>query len=294
MKNWRARVPIAILLIAAIVGSTYADAASARAWIGPFLTGLLGFGALAEFFKMNPDARPGAPRLLAYAAAAFVAFAAPLAAFLPRVPDAVHWIAVPTHVAAMCVAAALAGFAALVLRRSRTAVEPADLREGSAAAVGLALTVVPLSCLGAIATIGGPQGPWFLLATVLLTKLNDIGGYVFGGMFGGPKLCPGTSPGKTWAGAVGGLILGVLGGWWALTGLPHLNGALSTPEILGFGILVSLAGQLGDLCESLVKRASGVKDSAALLPAFGGVFDLVDSFILAGPVGYTLLRLWAA
>ena len=294
MKNWRARVPIALLLIAAIVGCTYADAASARAWIGPFLTGLLGFGALAEFCKMNPDARPGAPRLAAYLAALAVAAAPLCAAFLPKVPPAVYWITSPTNVAAMSAAAVLAGFAALVLRRARSTVLPEDLREGSAAATGLMLTVVPLSCLGAIALLGGPQGPWFLLATVLLTKLNDIGGYVFGSLFGGPKLSPGTSPGKTWSGAVGGLVLGVVGGWVALTGLPHVGGALPTTEILLFGVLVSLAGQAGDLCESVVKRASGVKDSAALLPAFGGIFDLVDSFILAGPVGYTLLRLWAA
>jgi phosphatidate cytidylyltransferase len=57
---------------------------------------------------------------------------------------------------------------------------------------------------------------------------------------------------------------------------------------------VSIATQIGDLCESLIKRSAGVKDSSVLIPAFGGIFDLIDSFILAAPAGYTLLWSWAA
>jgi phosphatidate cytidylyltransferase len=293
VKNWRARVPIGAALIAAIVGIVSADAKSPVPWIAPALTALLGAGAFLEYCAMNPDARRGFPRSVAV----WFAFALAAVPLARRFGVGGAWadrLSAPDAVAALAAGVVAAGFAGLVFRRARTATELGDLREASAVAAGLALTVLPLHALGAVASVGGGAGPWILLGTVLLTKLNDIGGYLFGGMIGGPKLCPGVSPGKTWAGAVGGLALGILGGFGAAYGLPALSGLFSPLEIFLYATLVSAAGQIGDLCESSVKRASGVKDSAALLPAFGGLFDLVDSFILAGPVGYTLLRSWAA
>jgi len=96
------------------------------------------------------------------------------------------------------------------------------------------------------------------------------------------------SPGKSWEGLAGGLALaagvGALGAWLLTrTGTPAF-GAL-------FGLIVGLAGQFGDLCESLLKRSAGAKDSASLVPTFGGILDIIDSPLLAAPPAVLLLAL---
>lgn len=290
MKNWRARLPIGAALLLAVFGVTYVDAASSVPRIGPTLCALLGLGALLEFLKMTGVPARTAGGACAVGAAVAVAVAAAVGGSHPAAA------ALASPVGALCAAwaAVLVAAVVAVLSRRNAPVVPDDLRNAALPAFGLLITVAPLAALGGVATFGGSKGPWILMATVLLVKLNDIGGYLFGSLVGGPKLCPGVSPGKTVAGAVGGLALGLLGGWLAFSFLPTLGGTFTNTQVFAYAALVSAGGQLGDLCESLVKRACGVKDSAALLPAFGGVFDLVDSFILAGPVGYTLLRSWAA
>ena len=106
---------------------------------------------------------------------------------------------------------------------------------------------------------------------------------------GRTRLAVGISPKKSVEGAVAGLLLGVIG---AVVGFAWL-GLLGVTNAIAFGVLVSMSSQCGDLLESLIKRSAGVKDSGALIPAFGGILDLLDSFILAAPAGYTLLWLWA-
>jgi len=122
-------------------------------------------------------------------------------------------------------------------------------------------------------------------ALVFTSKACDIGAYVAGRAFGKRKLIPRVSPGKTRAGAVGGLALsGVAGGIllpWAVAA-PVWAGLL-------FGTWLGLVTMLGDLFESLVKRCAGIKDSSSLLPEMGGVLDLIDSLILAAPAGYLFL-----
>jgi phosphatidate cytidylyltransferase len=81
----------------------------------------------------------------------------------------------------------------------------------------------------------------------------------------------------------------VLGSCAAFAWFCPTAGVLTIPQAVAFGVVVSVMSQAGDLCESLIKRSAGVKDSGAVIPAFGGILDLVDSFILAAPAGYTLL-----
>ena len=121
------------------------------------------------------------------------------------------------------------------------------------------------------------------LFVVLVCKGGDIGGYLTGSFLGRHKLIPHISPGKTIEGAVGSLAASC-----ALA--VALRPLLLEPQVdLGLtvavltGIILNLTTQVGDLVESLLKRRCGVKDSAALLPAHGGVLDLIDSLLFSFP-----------
>ncbi len=128
---------------------------------------------------------------------------------------------------------------------------------------------------------------------VLVTWATDIGAYAFGRAFGRHRLMPSVSPGKTVAGAVGGVAVSVVV-TWALAGFvlrPVAQLGLTPVGIVTFGVLTSVAAQAGDLFESLLKREAGVKDSSHLIPGHGGLLDRVDSLIFVLPVAYLLLGL---
>lgn len=117
----------------------------------------------------------------------------------------------------------------------------------------------------------------WLLAVVVMT---DLGGYFGGRFIGGPKLVPLFSPKKTWSGAIIGWAFAVgLSLWVAETVLQ----GLSLTTIIGLTIILSIMSQVGDICESALKRACNVKDSSQLLPGHGGFMDRFD-----GTVGATL------
>ena len=119
-------------------------------------------------------------------------------------------------------------------------------------------------------------GFYALVFPLLIVWVTDIGGYFAGRTFGGPKLAPRISPKKTWAGAIGGLVLSIILalaaawlGWGRL--LP----------LLIVGILLSIVSQFGDLFESWVKRQFDVKDSSQIIPGHGGLLDRLDGFVAA-------------
>lgn len=135
-------------------------------------------------------------------------------------------------------------------------------------------------------------GYFALSALVVATKMGDVGAYTFGRLIGGPKMTPQLSPGKTWAGGVGHLVTagGCSIAWLCWLG-PQISSLWSAWLVIPaavFGIVVGFAGLIGDLAESLIKRDVGVKDAPALLPGFGGLLDLMDSLLLAGPVAYAM------
>ena len=126
---------------------------------------------------------------------------------------------------------------------------------------------------------------------VILTWATDTGAYAVGRTIGGRKLIPSVSPGKTVSGAVGGLVASVIVTWiYVLFVLrPSAQLAMTTGGIVLFGLVISLAAQVGDIFESLLKRESGVKDSSTLLPGHGGVLDRLDSLFFVLPVAHLML-----
>ncbi|ALW89107.1 phosphatidate cytidylyltransferase [Deinococcus arenae] len=131
------------------------------------------------------------------------------------------------------------------------------------------------------------DGLLYFALPLLATFAADIGGYFVGHFFGRRKLAPEVSPGKTVEGSVGGLAFSFLV-VLALTTFTHVW----TPfEALLYSILVASASQLGDLSESLLKRALKTKDSGSSLPGHGGFLDRVDSLLFAVPATYLFLNI---
>jgi phosphatidate cytidylyltransferase len=129
---------------------------------------------------------------------------------------------------------------------------------------------------------------WILLL-LLGVVASDTFAYVLGRLFGKRKLAPGISPGKTWAGAFGGVLGTILAvAAFKIVVLPELGWW----EIVALGVPLSIFGQLGDLAESLVKRGFAVKDSGSLIPGHGGVLDRLDALMFGAPVVllYSLVR----
>ena len=139
---------------------------------------------------------------------------------------------------------------------------------------------------------GADAGYVALGSLVVAAKCGDIGAYFLGKFFGRRKLIERLSPGKTWMGACGAILGASLGSllWFGcLAPLLNPHGPRSNLFAAAvFGIAIGIVGLMGDLCESLIKRDTGQKDSAELLPEFGGILDIVDSVIYAAPVAYLL------
>ena len=162
--------------------------------------------------------------------------------------------------------------------------------------IGLTTSLIALSLLLVVVFVGG-QRRWVCLAFSLSNLLavqglfsvrenlgmlitlwlimtvvaTDMGGFVFGRIFGGPKLLVKISPQKTWSGAVG--------GWMGAVGVSWLFQSFDVKVFLLTGIAVSVMAQCGDLAESWLKRTAQVKDSSSLLPGHGGFLDRFDGMV---------------
>ena len=125
---------------------------------------------------------------------------------------------------------------------------------------------------------------------IVCVKSCDIGAYFIGKTFGRHPWVPAISPKKTWEGFFGGMLVGtVVASLFSL-----FSGIITIGVSVVFGVVVSLSGQLGDLLESMLKRDAGSKDSAKMIPEFGGMLDLIDSVIVASPFGYLVLLMAGA
>lgn len=133
--------------------------------------------------------------------------------------------------------------------------------------------------------------PYWLVFGLALNWIGDAGAFYVGRKIGKHKLAPRASPGKSWEGAAASVMVSVIFG--ALF-LPRVIPGVSIGEAALLAIAVNIAGQLGDLAESALKRGAGVKDSGTLLPGHGGLLDRLDSSIFALPVLYGILRLLRA
>ncbi len=131
-----------------------------------------------------------------------------------------------------------------------------------------------------------------LVLFLVSVKFTDIGAYFTGSAIGKHKMIPWLSPGKSWEGLVGGIVVSVLASIAVYKSLDIPFAAMW--QVAVFAVVVGLAGQFGDLCESLLKRSARQKDSGGALPEFGGVLDVIDSPLLAAPLAYLVLAFLAA
>lgn len=133
-----------------------------------------------------------------------------------------------------------------------------------------------------------PRLGYFAIGSMIIAvKCGDTGAYTFGRLWGKRKMAPILSPGKTWMGFVGAIVGSTVGGsLWLMFGGRLLEAEPRANSILlvaAYSATIGLIGLVGDLCESLIKRDVEKKDSAPLMPGFGGLLDLLDSPLYAGP-----------
>jgi len=252
MSNLQQRIISAVVLAAAVLTLT---------WVGGAAFRLLAAAiTLAIFFEWSQMSVPGPSR----------AWAAGGLSYLPEVLVLVVAVAIAADVSAGPL------FLLLVAACVATAGVSALRGHDQWPAAGLAyagLSGIALSLLRG-GDWSGLSAILFLFAVVWAT---DIFAYFTGRAFGGPKLAPSISPGKTWSGAIGGTVAGVVAATLVALALGAPQGAL-----LGMAaLLLSVVSQIGDLFESWVKRRHGVKDSGRLIPGHGGVMDRVDGLVAA-------------
>lgn len=142
-----------------------------------------------------------------------------------------------------------------------------------------------------------PEIGYFAIGSVIIaTKSGDIMAYTFGRLWGQRKMVPRLSPGKTWMGGVGAIVGSAFGGWLWFTFGGRLFDATPVATtllcVLAYSATLGIVGLIGDLCESLLKRDAQKKDSASLFPGFGGLLDLLDSPLFAGPIALAWWIFW--
>lgn len=284
MLRWR--LLIGAILVAALAAICRADARAARpgAYLAPvaFAASLLAAGEMLRMGRTRHVAAiPGA----IYAATALPV----LASFVPiwrhgaSNLEQFGWLA----------AGLVAGLAVVLVAEMRSFDQPGGAT--NSLALGALSVLYVGGLLGTLVQVrlvrsgGSIIGLTPLATMIAAVKLSDTCQYFVGKSIGRTKLAPRLSPGKTWEGTIGGIGLAVA---IAALGFPALVAAASgatagTPlRWAGFTLTVAIAGLVGDLGESLLKRDAGVKDSSDWLPGFGGVLDLLDSLLLAAPVAY--------
>lgn len=156
--------------------------------------------------------------------------------------------------------------------------------QGRRLATGLLSAILLWICVNGLMFIHAhfANGGWLLMYLLSLVWVADIGAYFSGKKFGRHKLAPGISPGKTWEGVIGGLLLNVV--WITLVYTLSQGWGLNYIWFLMLGLLTSALSVVGDLYESILKREAGMKDSGKILPGHGGILDRIDSVIAATPV----------
>ncbi len=217
---------------------------------------------------------------------------------VPLVAMRDYWAAIPAKiislnlffaiVASPMVLLAIILLALFVEQMARFRTEDAIRRIGASL-----LAIIYLGMGGAfILAIRRDFGVPMLVLFLVSVKFTDIGAYFTGSAAGKHKMIPWLSPGKSWEGLVGGVAVSILASI-AVSNSMNIR-FMTTWQVVMFAAVVALAGQFGDLCESLLKRSAKQKDSGAALPEFGGVLDVIDSPLLAAPLAYLVLAILQA
>ena len=136
----------------------------------------------------------------------------------------------------------------------------------------------------------GDHGKYYVFYFILVTKFSDTGAYAVGSLIGKHKMIPRISPGKTWEGFGGAIVVAtatslIFAHFFAdkMPGMKPLHAVV-------LGVVLSATAVIGDLIESLFKREAGVKDSGSIFPGIGGILDLLDSLLFNAPIMYLYLR----
>ena len=292
---YRIRIPIGLLLLATVAGIFYLDFRNQTAIFSKTVIAILAVVALSEFYRLM-ERRGDRPYRWYGIGSAVVGFL-----LMIVYPPAINTSMIdPQQLWFSAI------FLGLMLRLLLDSHEERVLEKTAYTALGLVYIYFLMAHLLLIRDLGlhpelvlqqedltrrNQAGVIYLFFFVLVVKGTDIGGYLLGKAIGKHKLCPHISPKKSWEGLFGGIVVS-LGFAFGLRHLfPVLHNHLSIAMTIAFALVMCLLSLFGDLTKSIVKRRCQVKDSANLIPEFGGILDLVDSLILAAPVAYYWL-LW--
>ncbi len=156
----------------------------------------------------------------------------------------------------------------------------------------LGLMYVPwlLNFIQKINYLPGIEGRFYVLFFIIVTKFSDLGAYVTGSLIGRHKMIPRISPGKTWEGFGGAIVISTGASVLFVRLAGDHMGAMNLVHAAVLGVILSVAAVIGDLIESLFKREAGVKDSGRFFPGIGGILDLLDSLLFNAPLMYLYLR----
>jgi phosphatidate cytidylyltransferase len=162
-----------------------------------------------------------------------------------------------------------------------------DIAARQAVRLGFGLVYVPVLMAPLARIRMEPDGLALIFFLLASTWLGDTGAYFAGRAFGKTPLFPRVSPKKTREGVFGGLLLAVAGAA-LIKSVSNLD--LSWPVVLVLAAVLDVAGVIGDLAESMLKRAFGVKDSGSIMPGHGGILDRIDSLLFTGPLLWAVLQ----
>ncbi len=273
MKNIVTRAISGAIYVAVIVSATIVGGY----WFFA-LTGILAVTAAFEYQRMATQAEghdmPTAIRMADFAATMLLWLAVPAYTYTASAyPGNEH-----TAIAATLTAVAAIMVLYLVIRMALALSQngPGAFSMAGRSYLGVLYVGVPVALLNALMAHTGSA---LVMLMFVMIWLNDTGAYLVGSRFGRNPLCKRLSPKKSWEGFWGGMAFCILAG--VIYAAAFVHGEYL--EWGTFGIIVCLASTAGDLFESMMKRAAGVKDSGNLIPGHGGVLDRIDSLLMAAP-----------
>lgn len=178
----------------------------------------------------------------------------------------------------------------LCVRQLAAKNNPAGLNAVSTTLFGLLYVPWLLNFIQKITFFPGIDGRFYVLYFIGVTKFSDLGAYVIGSLIGRHKMIPRISPGKTWEGFGGALVISTAASFiFASIAGDKLPGMAPIHAVV-LGVVLGCSAVVGDLIESSFKREAGVKDSGKLFPGIGGILDLLDSLLFNAPLMYLYLR----